>query len=629
MGLAVSHPRPASAQAPDEAFRLPADSEIQIGDPFLCPPEEDLAPMGGRAPVEAWVVHPTLGEDQGGNPHPGIKPALCPLLKPPHPQGYPNVHDEGTLLEADGAPMGGTFAWNFGGKTGKEAWFESAALLGMEHQVSVTYTVQGEGQDTATSGYIRVFNAELTLEGGDDGPQANEEEDPGFVIGVGLPRKALTLTLSPSNPHNLMPDNFNWGLTTRQGPPPYVVSLAPTGPVSIYAAAEGGTPLTDLVWGWEDNGPGGLTETHAPGQVYVEATGTGEATLTLGIDLNCPQECMPWYAVPTYAEDKINLTVIDPLQAWDLDGEVTEEKEEVPGAFVHYNVDNDNSSDNSQGAPKHPGGDCLETGPVAGENDLKLVKMCVGPVLTDGVVTLSRSQAGLKVWVSPTKGAGNEILVDQGTKQWDLSDENQRNQFNAVKNGLYVEGCAGGTATLTLTYAPPGDQPEVTDEVNYTFIAADCGNQPRTDNGQRQYFESRFPLVPCEWSITAQPSGDYNCIAYSVSLVDRCIYSTGNWPDPHESIDWDYGDRDGVFDYPQELDAFYADKGYFPTAPGPEDAEVMYYTYFHAARKKGCGCGAGRWLMFESKWGDKERIEHVWDQLNSIYAGVPIRFYKN
>jgi len=55
---------------------------------------------------------------------------------------------------------------------------------------------------------------------------------------------------------------------------------------------------------------------------------------------------------------------------------------------------------------------------------------------------------------------------------------------------------------------------------------------------------------------------------------------------------------------------------------------VLYYSEYHGAKKKGCQCGRGKWIMYESKCGDYERIEHVWDQLNDGEYGDPIRYYK-
>jgi hypothetical protein len=105
IGLAVSHPRPASAQAPDEAFWLPADTEIQIGDPFLLPPDSDVGPpfdsppddggipMGGRAPVIVNVIFPTPPYN------------YCPLIVP---RTKPETGTPSKRLWARGDPDGGT-----------------------------------------------------------------------------------------------------------------------------------------------------------------------------------------------------------------------------------------------------------------------------------------------------------------------------------------------------------------------------------------------------------------------------------------------------------------------------------------------------------------------------------------
>jgi len=184
------------------------------------------------------------------------------------------------------------------------------------------------------------------------------------------------------------------------------------------------------------------------------------------------------------------------------------------------------------------------------------------------------------------------------------------------------------------------------DQVNYTFIASDCGDQPRTDNGQRGRLESSFPgLVRGEWSITDNRLKlEYNCIAWSVDESSR-------WYSPWDiDLDPAWGDQDGVFE-DSDMDGFYASKkGGSPILTGStqqkaEVAEAMYYSYgqawnyvlypnnppstgYHGARRKSCGCGAGKWIMYESKCGGLERIEHVWDQLNNSNYGDPDRFYQ-
>ena len=56
---------------------------------------------------------------------------------------------------------------------------------------------------------------------------------------------------------------------------------------------------------------------------------------------------------------------------------------------------------------------------------------------------------------------------------------------------------------------------------------------------------------------------------------------------------------------------------------------MLFSSGGHAARKKaGCSCGAGKWIMFGSKLGPYEKIEHVWNQLNGVIYGQPVRYYK-
>jgi hypothetical protein len=52
---------------------------------------------------------------------------------------------------------------------------------------------------------------------------------------------------------------------------------------------------------------------------------------------------------------------------------------------------------------------------------------------------------------------------------------------------------------------------------------------------------------------------------------------------------------------------------------------VMYYDGGHAALARLCDCGAGTWLMFESKCGESAQIEHVFDQLDESTNGYGAR----
>ena len=162
------------------------------------------------------------------------------------------------------------------------------------------------------------------------------------------------------------------------------------------------------------------------------------------------------------------------------------------------------------------------------------------------------------------------------------------------------------------------------------------------DTPHPKYGSPIFPnLVHCEWSVTGEPSGNYNCIGFTIGNLKRSI-------NPQE-IDIVYGNRNGIFET-ADVDSFYLKElGLKPVANGPEDAIVMYYGYkndwdyinnpaypligYHGAIRKTCSCGKGKWLMYESKCGSSGetfRIEHRWNQLNNeaVFYGKPTRFYK-
>jgi len=319
--------------------------------------------------------------------------------------------------------------------------------------------------------------------------------------------------------------------------------------------------------------------------------------------------------------------------------------EEDPGAFVHFNLDNDNDSDNSSCAPKRPGADYNETsGSVSDENDLKSLTMALEPTSLDiGSIVLS-IPGSAKVWKSATKGSSNLVLAS-GSKTWDLSNSGEKSEFLSLcSSGLYVEGISTGSGNIVLQYKDTSATMRHCDTVKYTFIAADCGDQPKTSTSQRSDFEGAFPnLKRCEWSITHNVrTMSYNCIAWSVD-------ETGVWYQPWD-IDISYGDADSIFE-DADMDAFYGHptkKGWSLITSGSAEAkansaEAMYYSYgtdwdyindpppsigYHAARRMTCTCGAQQWIIYGSKCGGWERIEHVWDQLNGSNYGDPDRFYK-
>jgi len=113
--------------------------------------------------------------------------------------------------------------------------------------------------------------------------------------------------------------------------------------------------------------------------------------------------------------DEIAITVMKvDVVATGLTGAVSEMKEEKPGAFVHWNLDNDDGSPNDVPAtpvfsfgnpptdvPKHPGADyAQDTQAITEEDDLLQVQLSLAPsadALASGTLTLRRSGAGVRV----------------------------------------------------------------------------------------------------------------------------------------------------------------------------------------------------------------------------------------
>jgi len=392
-------------------------------------------------------------------------------------------------------------------------------------------------------------------------------------------------------------------------------------PIKIWETSEKGTELIMTQYGSPAIKIWDLSQETLPEKLYVEGYRAGEALFM-------------FYYGYFFDIDWAGFTVVELiLSAYDLDGVVSDANEENPGAYVHFNLDNDNSSNNSVGAPKHPGGDYLETSSsVSGEDDLKLFGMFLYPwSLNIGTIILN-VPPGAKVWKSATKGSSN-LVFSPGEYTWDLSNQQQQQEFqNHCSTTLYVEGWMYSMGYMKLRYIDPlGNCIKPEEIIKYNFIAADCGRQPKTSGSlnERDFATdpSNFPsLVHCEWSITAEASTLYNCIAFSVD-------ETNIWYNK-AYIAQNYGDKDGVFEETDMDDFYYQKKGWSLITSGTDEekadqAEAMYYSEYHAARKKSCGCGAGNWIIYESKCGSWVRMEHVWDQLNNpVQYGTPIRFYK-
>lgn len=277
--LAVSHGRPASAQAPDERS-APADTAIPgAGDLYIIPPDTDVGPPGDALLeefVDVYVYQPP------GPPN-NAYPLLCPRKKAPN-------NNQKAQLGADGVPEWGEYYWSCGGlpwtATGPQPFFESANTG--TYNARVDYEVIGEGSDYDYSGNIHVFDAELTLEGTAD----NEEDSPGAFLAKGSARKLLTLTTVPGDPDTVMPTEppgheFHDG-QPHNNRPPYTVTLGTGSAVSIYTQETGGTPLTGdaLEWGWKYNPQ---TQKYVelvppyPTQLWVEPVSAGSGDLELSL----------------------------------------------------------------------------------------------------------------------------------------------------------------------------------------------------------------------------------------------------------------------------------------------------------------------------------------------------------
>ncbi len=334
------------------------------------------------------------------------------------------------------------------------------------------------------------------------------------------------------------------------------------------------------------------------------------------------------------AVDKTKFTVAKVnLTATGLDGVVSEEKEETAGVFIHWNIDNDNDSDNTLGYPKHPGGDFLQTNEtVAAENELQPLRLEVLPKSAAGLMTLKST--GISLWRFRRKGRGARILGAGETLKLDLTTKEGLERLEIIEGSLYAEGVAKGAGSVEIKVGFCGQ--DISDRVSYRIVAADCGNQPQND--EKASITKSFPgLKDCEWSITGPCDNKYNCLAWSVGRTNvwvnpaviiegESIAQAVNEGVTFLGIDGKYGNKNGQLEK-NELDEFYLREANAVPVRKLEEADILYYDAYHAARRMRCACGEGRWEVFESKCGGSYRLEHVYDQLESFY-GDAIKGYK-
>jgi len=220
----------------------------------------------------------------------------------------------------------------------------------------------------------------------------------------------------------------------------------------VHSCAE----IDSWLWHFGDGTPDkeGETTTHT----YTTA---GTYYIYLRVKDNDSFCCCPSgdpYCYDKYGYKYTTVTVVEvDLMASDLYGTVAESDEEVPGAFIHFNLDNDNSSDNNVPSSKHPGADYAETtSPVIGEDDLKFLALSMSPLLDKGVVVLTNTTNGV-LWNSDTKGS-DSFFLGYGSVSWNLSDPDERDEFiQRGMNFMYMEGANGtGSGEVVLRYYEPG-----------------------------------------------------------------------------------------------------------------------------------------------------------------------------
>lgn len=314
------------------------------------------------------------------------------------------------------------------------------------------------------------------------------------------------------------------------------------------------------------------------------------------------------------------------------------------GAYIHANIDNDNKNSEANGDPV---ADFSETSEVVGEDDLKELTLAWSPVPTAGDVVFELS-GNVKCW----KDGQKKEAPAQGftyKKEWDLTDQADRDDFiNKWPKTVFVEGAraaVGPNGYVIVGYRPPGGTKYLCDRVDYQFLAALCGRQPKVteEAGLKMalFGNPNDPtLVGCEWSIIGEPDSRFNCIGYSLDYDEqnpRRIVDVGACNHNHTvcSIDAHWGNANGVLDFPSEVNKMYeVEKKWLPFTGGAANAEALFYwgnypaTGFHAARRYECPCGCQKWIMYASKLGDGHTIEHIHDQLNGSIYGVPVMRYK-
>ncbi|MDR0609054.1 MAG: hypothetical protein LBG58_03000 [Planctomycetaceae bacterium] len=417
----------------------------------------------------------------------------------------------------------------------------------------------------------------------------DQEENPGAFVGV-KKRKSLSLEVEPTNAGGN-------------------AVLALDNKLKLYDAATEGNEITMREW----------SAVNLPTGLYVEGVSASSS-------VRDQEAKLTWHE----KSDKVKITVVGGVLTPDSLTDFDIGTREGNKTYIHWNIDNDDDSQQSAGAPKHPGGDYLQDSynTTISDNDMEKILLSILPVpddLKSGKVKLTVGN-GVRLWYSRDKGIAN-LLVDGETFEWDLSQAADRSNFNIFFRGVFVEGTNKGTNNFKLEYIPPVGNGFELDNEKYHFISANCGRQPYlsiynpiSSDRSRNHIENNLglPLLKnhrCEYSITALASSQYNCISWTLGITNDWL-----WPESPDLPTIDY------------FDDFYDDNGY-EICDDINEADIILYhknsVIVHAARRIKCGCGDGKWLMYESKVGTSIRLEHRVHHLDNGNYGVPFRYYKH
>jgi len=454
--LALS--RRASAQAPDEGLLVPADTALS----------DDIFGIGADTEV-FWLPEDT---DLIGLPGDGMMLGGPPVhVQIVHPDGRNWAFSvDGATLTASGVPSGGTYTWSASGGSAtfnpQGSTYGTTSMAVAEpgsYTPAVVYTKSGQGAN-AQRGTIVALEADLQM----DGLNEAQEEDPGGYLGVGGPRRRVTLNYAPSQP-----------LQCHQ------LGVYPTYGLEIYACETGGEPVTVL--SWDDRPPpqGQSNWAQRPSELWVEGTTVSSAPRQEAVTLGYTG----WAEANVGSDsDTVVVTVVD--VNLELQG-VAEENEEDPGGFVAVNSDDDDGAVIDKD----------DTNGVVGENDM--VHLVIHQVLPN---TLPPTDKVKLTWAPDAK-----VDVFENADKTSPIESGKEYTLSQLPKTLYVEGDEVSGAVhdvqFDLTYTKGNST--VTDTVNLTVYAVeDLTWEPYPGNAQLDPKDGGRRIFPDCVSVNDSYAGD-------------------------------------------------------------------------------------------------------------------------